>query len=67
MGWTGMQPDASRKVIGMDEEPSKYHHSFSEIARHTADALGSACAFAAACMLVLAWAVAGPIFQFSDA
>ncbi len=49
----------------MDEPRKRY--SFSEIARQSADALGSAWGFAAACALVLTWAVAGPIFQFSDA
>ena len=48
------------------DEPRK-HPSFSDIARQSADALGSPWVFAAACAAVLAWAVAGPIFQFSDA
>src|ERR1044072_2400725 len=40
--------------------------SFSEIARHTACALGSSTAFALACGAILIWAVTGPIFGFSD-
>lgn len=41
--------------------------NFSKIARWASDALGSPWAFAGACALVLLWAFAGPIFQFSDA
>jgi low affinity Fe/Cu permease len=49
----------------MDEQ--RKHLSFSDVARQAADALGASWAFLAACGLVLAWALAGPIFQFSDA
>jgi low affinity Fe/Cu permease len=48
-------------------EEHRNHLSFSDIARQVADALGTSWAFLAACGLVLAWAFAGPIFQFSDA
>ncbi len=48
-------------------EEHRKHLSFSDIARQAADALGASWAFLAACGLVLAWALAGPIFQFSDA
>jgi low affinity Fe/Cu permease len=53
----------------MDEptdEPGT-HHSFSDIARHAADWLGSPWAFVGACVVVLGWALAGPVFGFSDA
>jgi low affinity Fe/Cu permease len=46
---------------------AKQHRSFNDIARRTAEALGTAQAFIVACALVLMWALAGPIFQFSDA
>jgi low affinity Fe/Cu permease len=53
----------------MDEptdEPGT-HHSFSDMARHAADWLGSPWAFVGACVVVLGWALAGPVFGFSDA
>jgi low affinity Fe/Cu permease len=49
----------------MDEHSN--HLGFRDVARYAADALGTSWAFLAACGLVLAWALAGPIFQFSDA
>jgi len=42
------------------------HHHFSEIARLTANALGSPWAFALACLTVLVWAAAGPFFNYSE-
>jgi low affinity Fe/Cu permease len=47
-------------------EPRNAHHHFSEIARLTANALGSPWAFAFACLTVLAWALAGPFFNYSE-
>jgi low affinity Fe/Cu permease len=41
--------------------------SFSDIARSTSHALGSVWAFAAACGIVLVWAITGPLFHYSDA
>jgi low affinity Fe/Cu permease len=43
------------------------HLDFSRIARVFADALGTPWAFFAACALVMLWALAGPVFNFSDA
>ena len=40
--------------------------SFGEIARAASHALGSAWAFAAACGVVLLWAITGPLFHYSD-
>ena len=40
--------------------------SFGAIARWASSALGSGRAFAVACAVVLAWALAGPLFHFSD-
>jgi low affinity Fe/Cu permease len=41
-------------------------HSFSDIARLTANALGSPWAFGLACLSVLLWALAGPHFHYSE-
>ena len=40
--------------------------SFSDVARWTSNALGRPRAFAIACAIVLAWALTGPIFRYSD-
>jgi low affinity Fe/Cu permease len=40
--------------------------SFGAIARWASSALGSGRAFAVACAVVLVWALAGPLFHFSD-
>ena len=47
------------------ERPNSHYH-FSEIARLTANALGSPWAFALACLTVLAWAVTGQFFNYSE-
>jgi low affinity Fe/Cu permease len=39
---------------------------FRRVAHRTSLAVGSAAAFCAAVLLVVAWAVLGPVFQFSD-
>ena len=39
---------------------------FQTLARRVSEALGSPIAFAAACGVVLAWIISGPIFHFSD-
>jgi low affinity Fe/Cu permease len=52
-------------------DPLVHHHSardrFRRFAHLTADAMGSPWVFFVAVGLVLAWAVTGPIFHFSDA
>ena len=40
--------------------------SFSDLARSTACLLGTPAAFAAACGIVILWAVSGPLFGYSD-
>lgn len=40
--------------------------SFAEWARRTANLLGSPYAFIVACVMVLAWLISGPIFNYSD-
>lgn len=40
--------------------------SFPEWARRTADLLGSSYAFIVACVMVLAWLISGPFFNYSD-
>jgi low affinity Fe/Cu permease len=41
--------------------------TFAELARRASAALGTSAAFVAACMVVVAWAVTGPLFGYSDA
>ena len=48
----------------MSEQPSSW--SFSDVARQAACLLGTPCAFAAACAVVILWAVTGPVFGYSD-
>ena len=46
---------------------SKHRHSlFTGFANHTAHAAGHPLTFAAAVLVILGWAVTGPIFGFSD-
>jgi low affinity Fe/Cu permease len=45
---------------------SKNGWSFAEVAKQASNLAGSSLAFAAACGVVLAWAISGPIFGFSD-
>jgi low affinity Fe/Cu permease len=40
--------------------------SFSDIARTASNALGSGWAFVVACAVILAWAVSGPLFRYSQ-
>ena len=40
--------------------------SFAEVAKSTSNFAGSSLAFAAACIVVVVWAISGPIFGFSD-
>ena len=40
--------------------------SFSDVARQAACLLGTPFAFAAACAIVILWAVTGPVFDYSD-
>src|SRR5262245_40931357 len=46
---------------------SSPHMTFGHVARVVADALGTPWAFFIACASVVAWAVLGPLFRFSDA
>ena len=41
-------------------------HGFGEIARLTANALGTPWAFALACLSVIIWAITGPFFNYSE-
>jgi low affinity Fe/Cu permease len=43
-----------------------FRDSFSTFAKHTAKATGSPFTFSVAVVVILAWAVTGPLFQFSD-
>jgi low affinity Fe/Cu permease len=60
-----MPPEADGASRGVADEHRR-SITFSGVARQAADALGTGWAFMAACALVLAWAVTGPIFHFSD-
>lgn len=44
---------------------SRMNQYFARVASYTAIALGSAQAFVASCVLVLVWALLGPVFDFS--
>ena len=48
----------------MPEQPPSW--SFSDVARQAACLLGTPFAFAAACAIVILWAVTGPVFDYSD-
>ena len=50
--------------LTMAETPHTFN--FSELARQTSCRLGTHYAFAAACVVVLVWAVTGPLFGYSD-
>jgi low affinity Fe/Cu permease len=45
---------------------SKNSWNFAETAKHASNLAGCSFAFAAACAIVLLWAITGPIFGFSD-
>jgi len=49
---------------GSTDQSEKF--SFGTVARSASHALGSGWAFAAACAVVLGWAVAGPLFHYSE-
>jgi low affinity Fe/Cu permease len=49
----------------MENQP-KTTLTFSDIAREASCILGTPLAFAAACAVVLVWAVTGPVFGYSD-
>jgi low affinity Fe/Cu permease len=46
--------------------PTKSRSAFSRFAKWTARATGRPTAFIAAAVIVLVWAITGPVFQFSD-
>jgi low affinity Fe/Cu permease len=48
----------------MSEQPASW--SFSAVARQAACLLGTPFSFAAACAVVILWAVTGPVFGYSD-
>jgi low affinity Fe/Cu permease len=47
-------------------EPHENHWTFSDVARQASCVLGTPLAFAAACGVVLLWALSGPLFGYSD-
>ncbi|MEA3166034.1 MAG: hypothetical protein QOJ26_903 [Thermoplasmata archaeon] len=50
----------------MDELSSRRHGLFSRFAKAVSRRAGHAVAFAAALLIILAWAITGPMFGFSD-
>jgi low affinity Fe/Cu permease len=53
-------PDKSR------DRPFSFSASFNTAAQWTSRQCGRASTFALACLMIVAWAVTGPVFQFSD-
>ena len=53
-------PDNSR------DRPFSFSASFNTAAQWTSRQCGRASTFAVACLMIVAWAVTGPVFQFSD-
>jgi low affinity Fe/Cu permease len=49
-----------------EEQRRMYAETFRRIARTSSRAMGSPGAFAAALLIVIAWAVSGPLFNFSN-
>jgi low affinity Fe/Cu permease len=43
-----------------------FNEGFARFSRRCADALGSPMVFAVNCLLILLWAVCGPVFHYSD-
>lgn len=56
--------------VGKPEQPAAMETNsdlkFSDIARQISSVLGTPVAFAAACAVVIVWAISGPIFAYSD-
>lgn len=50
----------------MSDQPRTLSTTFSDIAKHASSMLGTPVAFAAACGIVMLWAVSGPLFGYSD-
>ena len=55
----------ARRDLG-EERRSGFRHWFGHAATRTADAVGSPWAFIIAALVVIVWAVTGPMFGFSD-
>ena len=53
-------PDNSR------DRPFSFSASFNTAAQWTSRQCGRASTFAVACLMIVAWAVTGPVYQFSD-
>lgn len=51
---------------GRNQPASKVHELFRRFAQATSNAVGTPWAFVAAVLIIIAWAVTGPIFHFSD-
>ena len=59
------EPGWSTTVYSLMPEPKQTWH-FHDLARHASMLAGAPATFLLACAVVLAWAVTGPLFAFSD-
>ena len=59
-------PMLQRRATDSGPRRNGFRRWWGEAARWTVDATGSAWAFLAAVLVILAWAVTGPIFHFTD-
>src|SRR5690242_8243865 len=71
--WAGGTVRLHRRSDGGVEKPEQpaametnSDLKFSDIARQISSVLGTPVAFAAACAVVIVWAISGPIFAYSD-
>jgi low affinity Fe/Cu permease len=62
----GRASAAHSGVAGHDKKKSLFQEFFRRFAHKTSTGVGSPWAFALACAVILAWAVTGPAFGFSD-
>jgi low affinity Fe/Cu permease len=49
-----------------EDRPFSFNASFNTAAQWTSRQCGRASTFALACLMIVAWAVTGPVFEFSD-
>jgi low affinity Fe/Cu permease len=57
----------SRAKETKEEKPSGLNEAFHKFSQESARILGSVWAFAIAAMVIVVWAISGPIFNFSEA
>ena len=57
---------ATKKTPNSPAQPGKFGRMFGDIANRTSQAAGRATTFLLAALVIVAWAVTGPIFSYSD-